>query len=298
MKILFTGGTGLIGAAFISKFVHKYEFTVISRSPDKAREKLPAGVQVVGGLHDVPDLCLFDAVINLAGEPIADKRWTALQKQRICQSRWDITQHLVTRLKGCTHPPSVFISGSAIGFYGRQGNKPVTETNFTVHDEFTHQVCSRWENIAMQADSDATRVCLLRTGVVLDKHQGALPKMALPVKLGVGGKIGSGEQIMSWIHIDDMVNGIDFLLNNNRCQGAYNLTAPEPETNAAFTHKLAKTLHRPNLFKVPKCVLNVIMGEAAEMVTTGQHVIPERLLDNGFIFSFPELKPALENIYQ
>ncbi len=298
MKILFTGGTGLIGSAFISKFANKYDFTVISRHPDKAREQLPAGVEIIGGLHDVADLCLFDAVINLAGEPIADKRWTALQKQRICQSRWDITQHLVTRLKGCKHPPSVFISGSAIGYYGRQGNKPVTENNFTVHDEFTHQVCNRWEQIAMQADSDATRVCLLRTGVVLDKDKGALPKMAMPVKLGVGGKIGDGEQILSWIHIDDMVDAIEFLLANNKCQGAYNLTAPEPETNAAFTHKLAKTLHRPDFFKVPEFVLKIIMGEAAEMVTTGQHVIPERLLDSGFKFRFPSLKPALKNIYQ
>ncbi len=298
MKILFTGGTGLIGSAFIRKFANKYDFTVISRHPDRAREQLPSGVETIGGLHDVADLCLFDAVINLAGEPIADKRWTALQKQRICQSRWDITQHLVTRLKGCKHPPSVFISGSAIGYYGRQGNKPVTENNYTVHEEFAHQVCNRWEQIAMQADSDATRVCLLRTGVVLDKDKGALPKMALPVKLGVGGKIGDGEQILSWIHIDDMVDAIEFLLANSKCQGAYNLTAPEPETNAAFTHKLAKTLHRPDFFKVPEFVLKIVMGEAAEMVTTGQHVIPERLLDSGFKFRFPALKPALENIYQ
>ena len=298
LKILFTGGTGLIGAAFISKFAHKYEFTVISRHPEKAREQLPKGVDVIAGLHDVADLCLFDAVINLAGEPIADKRWTALQKQRICQSRWDITQHLVTRLKGCTHPPSVFISGSAIGFYGRQGNRPVTESNYNVHDEFTHQVCHRWEQIAMQASSDATRVCVLRTGVVLDKDKGALPKMAMPVKFGVGGKIGSGEQILSWIHIDDMVNAIEYLLSNNRCEGAYNLTAPEPETNAAFTQKLASTLHRPNIFTVPKFALKIMMGEAAEMVTTGQHVIPEKLLDSGFKFTFPTLKPALENIYQ
>lgn len=298
VKILFTGGTGLIGSHFINKFKDKYEFTVLSRRPDEAKKRLPEQVEIIAGLHDITDFCLYDAVINLAGEPIADKRWTPLQKQRICQSRWDLTQHLVTRFKGCKHPPSILISGSAIGYYGRQGTRPVTENNYTVHDEFTHQVCHRWEQIAMQANSDAVRVCLLRTGVVLDEDEGALPKMALPVKLGVGGKIGDGRQVMSWIHVDDMVNAIEHLLVNNRCEGAFNLTAPEPETNAAFTHALAKTLHRPDFFKVPEFVIKIMMGEAADMVTTGQHVIPERLLNSGFTFQYPRLQPALENIYQ
>lgn len=297
MKILVTGGTGLVGSRFIHKTAGKYQFTVLSRSPEHARKQLPDNVEVIAGLHDIADFCLFDGVINLAGEPIADKRWTPLQKQRICHSRWDLTQQLVTRMKACEHPPSVFISGSAIGYYGRQGNRPVSENNHTVHDEFTHQVCQRWEQIAMQAASEATRVCLLRTGVVLDKDRGALPKMAMPVKLGVGGKIASGTQILSWIHIDDMVSAIEHLLENHRCTGPYNLTAPEPETNAVFTRTLAETLHRPDFFMVPAFVLKILMGEAADMVITGQHVIPERLQESGFHFRYPALPAALQQIY-
>ncbi|MBU3022501.1 TIGR01777 family oxidoreductase [Aestuariibacter sp. A3R04] len=297
MNILLTGGTGLIGTRLIAKLNGESHFTVLSRSPEKARRKLPANVNIISGLHDVPDFCDFDAVVNLAGEPIADKRWTSLQKHRICDSRWALTEQLVERINQCSFPPGVFISGSAIGYYGRQGDKPVTECNFTIHDEFTHTVCSRWENIAMKAASDKVRVCLLRTGVVLDKDRGALPKMALPVKLGVGGKIASGQQYLSWIHIDDMVSGIIHLLHNSKCDGAYNLTAPNPETNGAFTGKLARTLHRPALFTIPAFVLELLMGEAADLVVTGQRVLPERLLEGGFAFQYPTLEQALNNLY-
>lgn len=297
MNILLTGGTGLIGSRLIARLNGECHFTVVSRSPEKARLQLPESVNVVSGLHDVPDFCDFDAVVNLAGEPIADKRWTALQKRRICDSRWDLTEQLVERIKKCSFPPGAFISGSAIGFYGRQGDKPVTECNYTVHEEFTHTVCNRWENIAMKAASDKVRVCLLRTGVVLDKNSGALPKMALPVKLGVGGKIANGQQYLSWIHIDDMVNGIVHLLHNSKCEGAYNLTAPTPETNGDFTRKLAHTLHRPAIFTVPAFVLKLLMGEGADLVITGQRVLPERLLEGEFTFQYPTLEQALQQIY-
>ena len=298
MNILLTGGTGLIGTQLIHQLGHLHQFTVLTRSVEKARKTLPADVTFISGLHDVADFADFDAVINLAGEPIADKRWTPLQKRKICHSRWDLTEQLVNRMRRCDNPPGVFISGSAIGFYGRQGSNDITEYSYTVHEEFTHEVCQRWEKIAHSAASEHTRVCTLRTGVVLDKDTGALPKMALPVKLGVGGKIASGEQYLSWIHIDDMVAAIAFLLTNDNCEGPFNLTAPAPATNAAFTRALADTLHRPAFFTVPAFVLKILMGESADMVITGQKVLPKRLQEQGFSFTYPTLGGALKQIYQ
>ncbi|MBU2977470.1 TIGR01777 family oxidoreductase [Alteromonas sp. C1M14] len=297
MNIFITGGTGLIGKHLIAALQPDHQCTVLTRDPEKAASVLPESVTFITTLHEVPDFSVFDGVINLAGEPIADKRWSSLQKQRICQSRWDLTTQLVDRITHCKQPPSVFLSGSAIGFYGRQGDEKVTEDTYTVHPEFSHEVCQRWEKIASEAASDSTRVCLLRTGVVLDKAQGALPKMALPVKLGLGGKIGHGKQYLSWIHIDDMVSAILFLLQNPHCQGPYNLTAPHPQSNANFTKTLASVLNRPAFFTVPTFVLSIMMGESAELVTTGQYVEPQKLRQAGFSFQYPSLPNALSQIY-
>lgn len=297
MNILLTGGTGLIGARLVYTTYYENTFTVLTRNTNKAKTLLPDTVNVVQGLHEIPDFSVFDAVINLAGEPIADKRWTPLQKQRICQSRWDLTAQLVNRIKHCQQPPSVFLSGSAIGYYGRQNDNKVTEVNHSVYPEFSHHVCQRWESIATEASSNKTRVCLLRTGVVLDKSQGALPKMALPIKFAVGGKIGDGKHYLSWIHIDDMVNAIVFLLQNDTCEGPFNLTAPQPETNGAFTKALAQVLHRPAIFTIPPFVLSLLMGESAALVTKGQRVIPEKLRQAGFEFNYPTLPDALNEIY-
>lgn len=293
MNILITGGTGFIGRHLISKLHYEHDITVLTRDQQNARRILPDNVSIITKLDAMGDFSSLDAVINLAGEPIADSRWTDKQKQRICHSRWDITEELVTRIKQAVSPPAVFISGSAIGYYGRQGDTPVTEDNPQVHEEFTHELCARWEAIAEQAASEQTRVCLLRTGIVLAKGEGALDRMVLPFKLGLGGKMGNGEQFMSWIHIEDMVEGIRFLLIHEKCRGPYNLTAPHPVTNRTFTHTLAKELHRPALFTVPGFALKLVMGEAAELLLTGQKVIPKRLQDAGYEFSYPLLEDAL-----
>lgn len=293
MNILITGGTGFIGRHLISKLHYEHDITVLTRDQQSARRALPDNVSIITQLDAMGDFSNLDAVINLAGEPIADSRWTDKQKQRICHSRWDITEELVTRIKQAVSPPAVFISGSAIGYYGRQGDTPITEADPKVHEEFTHELCAKWEAIAEQAASEQTRVCLLRTGIVLAKGEGALDRMVLPFKLGLGGKMGSGEQFMSWIHIEDMVAGIHFLLTHEKCRGPYNLTAPHPVTNRTFTHTLAKVLHRPALFTVPGFALKLAMGEAAELLLTGQKVIPKKLQDAGFEFSYPLLEDAL-----
>jgi uncharacterized protein (TIGR01777 family) len=297
LNILITGGTGLIGSALIKKLGDEHSFTVISRNEAKAKQVLGSHTNVLNSVADVKDISVFHAVINLAGEPIADKRWTDTQKKIICDSRWDITTQLVAKINSSDKPPKTFISGSAIGFYGRQGDKVVTEDT-SPHKEFTHDLCEKWETIATGVNTDKTRVAILRTGVVLAENGGALEKMALPFKLGVGGSLGSGRQYLSWIHLDDMVNGIEFLLNNENCSGPFNLTAPEPVTNKNFSKQLAKALSRPCLFFVPSVVMKIAMGESSTMLLEGQNVIPDKLIKAGYSFTFPTLSIALGAIYR
>ena len=291
MQIFITGGTGLIGKHLITRLAPEHDITVLSRSESKPRAALPAAVTVIENLDSIANFDDYDVIINLAGEPIADKRWTSQQKHQICQSRWQITTALVTKINASATPPHTFISGSAIGYYGRQGDKPVTENNTEPHQEFTHEVCQRWEQIA-ETVKQHCRVCLLRTGVVLAAEGGALEKMRLPFKLGLGGPIGSGEQYMSWIHLDDMVEGICFLMDHSQCSGPFNLTAPQPVTNKAFVSAFANALNRPAFMPMPGFALKVIMGEAADMLLTGQRVIPQKLLDAGFEFKFDSVDKA------
>lgn len=297
MRILMTGGTGLIGSCFIQRFSASHDFTVLARKPQAAARKLGKNVRVLASLSELEHLDLFDAVINLAGEPIADKRWSDAQKERIQNSRWQTTQKLVSLIQASARPPRTFISGSAIGYYGRQSSEPVTETRGVPHDEFSHELCARWEQIANSAASAETRVCLLRTGVVLAKHGGALKKMLPPFYFGLGGPIGNGQQMMSWIHLHDMVNAIEFLLTHDECAGAYNMTAPTPVSNKVFSTTIGKVLNRPTFMRVPAPAMRLIFGEMAEdLLLNGQAVLPERLHAAGFEFSYPELEPALRQL--
>ena len=297
MHIFITGGTGLIGRHLIPALLRdaSTKITVLTRDAIKAKVSLPDNVALVTSLDDTFDFDNVDAVINLAGEPIADKRWSETQKTRICESRWQITQQLTDKINAAEQPPATFISGSAIGYYGRQGDKLVTEAFTEVHREFTHTVCEQWERIALQA-SQKSRVCLLRTGVVLSGDGGALSKMRLPFSLGLGGRIGDGNQYMSWIHINDMVAAILFLLKHKNCEGAYNLTAPTPVTNSEFVKAYAASLGRPAIFPMPALALKLLMGEAADLLLTGQRVVPQKLQDAGFQFSFSDVQSAFADI--
>lgn len=288
--VLISGGTGLIGRHLIQKLQDQYKITVISRDPLRAKRLLgdTIGALTIDEITQVDD---YSAIINLAGEPIADKRWTDSQKKVICDSRWDITTRLVDLINNANNKPEVFISGSAIGVYGRQGDTPINEDFEDYHDEFASQVCRKWESIALGAQ---TRVCIARTGVVLDESGGALAKMIMPFRLGLGGPIGKGTQFMSWIHIEDMVKALEFMLNNNKCTGPYNFTAPNPNTNAFFSIKLAKRLDRPCIFRVPKMLIKTLMGESSDLVLYGQKVMPERLIAADFTFTYPTLAGALD----
>jgi uncharacterized protein (TIGR01777 family) len=294
MNILITGGTGLIGQSFIKQF-DSHSFTILTRSPDKARVTHSGSVKFINSLDSLQDLNEFDAVINLAGEPIVDKRWSDKQKELIQQSRWKTTQDLVY-LFSCSHnPPEVFISGSAIGIYGNRGSEPLTESSAIQKEDFPTELCMHWEALAKQAEA-YTRVIVIRTGIVLSPQGGALAKMLLPFKLCLGGRIGEGKQYMSWIHHQDHINAINYLLTATDLSGAVNLVAPTPEVNRSFTQKLAHSLNRFAILPLPKRVLQLLLGESSCLLLDSQKVLPEVLLKNGFEFQFPHLQPALVDV--
>lgn len=299
MKILITGGTGLIGKE-LAKLIMTHELVVLTRNPYRARQQLSyinhdklKFIQTLDGLNDLNS---YDAVINLAGEPIADKRWTKKQKQVICDSRWTITQKLTNLIKQSQTPPKVFISGSAVGYYGNHSVGTFNELNDLHNDRFSHYVCANWEKIALSAQSDNTRVVILRTGVVLSTHGGALTKMLLPYKLGLGGTIGNGKQYLPWIHMVDMVRAIVYLLESPQAHGAFNLTAPHPTTNKEFSRTLARCLSRPHLLFTPKWLIKLLMGESSELLLDSLGAKPKRLHDLGFQFHFTRIEPALRNL--
>jgi uncharacterized protein (TIGR01777 family) len=292
-RILITGGTGFIGQVLCPALTRRgNELTVLSRQSDSDVRALCGNVVSVGSLMMLRDHRGFDAVINLAGEGIADKRWTDARKQALRDSRVGLTETLVEVIRSWQHRPEVLVSGSAVGFYGDQGSEPVTETTKPAI-EFTHELCRDWEQAAQQVEDDGVRVCLSRTGVVAGPGGGFLQRMLLPFRLGLGGRIGSGEQYMPWIHRSDVVAGLIWMLENDHASGAYNMVSPNPVTNREFTRILAKTVNRPAVFPVPPPLLKLALGEMARLLLTGQRALPERLQSEGFTFQFPTLEAAL-----
>ncbi|MAA96474.1 MULTISPECIES: TIGR01777 family oxidoreductase [unclassified Arsukibacterium] len=294
MRILVTGGTGLIGSALLKYWRDQHQITVLTRQP-VARLQQTSAINYVNSLKDI-DFNQLDAIVNLAGEPIADKRWTEKQKHRICQSRWHLTEQLTECILAASTPPSCLINGSAVGYYGRQGSEFICEEHSAFYPEFSHDICARWENIALQAASEKTRVCLLRTGIVLSDQGGALKKMLPAFRFGLGGPLGSGQQYMSWIHIDDIVKLIDFLLHSPTLQGPFNAVAPKAVTNKQFSQALAERLNRPAKLTMPAFILRLMFGEMADILLFGQRVVPQQALDAGFKFQYPKLPAALADL--
>ena len=255
----------------------------VAWQPDGSSGDLPARLNGV------------DAVVNLAGEGIADRRWTAARKAALQQSRVLSTRTLARAIRECSTPPRVFVSGSGVGYYGPRGDEPVTEATGPGSD-FLARLCVEWEQEARTIDMRATRVAIVRTGLVLDGRQGALARMLLPFKLGAGATIGSGDQYMPWIHVDDWTALVAWLIDTSAAAGAFNATAPEPVTNREFTRVLARVLRRPAIFTAPAFVLHAGLGEMASMLLTGQRALPACAEQLGFGFSFRTLEPALRSL--
>lgn len=300
MHILITGGTGFIGQAFINTFQSDYDFTVLTRNISTAKRTfahIPShNIKFISQLHELPSELHVDAVINLAGSPIMDKMWSDKHKHVLESSRWEITQQLVDLISTKKITPEVFISGSAIGIYGRQGDLAIDEQHPKYHPEYSSHLCENWEKIARTA-CPLTRTAIMRTGIVLAKDKGALQKMALPFKFGLGGPIGQGKQYMSWIHIDDMVSAINYLLQSKSLSGTFNLTAPNAVTNREFSTKLAACFNKKARLTTPTLVLRLLLGERADLIIYGQRVIPTHLIDSGFKFKYDTLDQALSAIY-
>lgn len=299
MRVLVTGGSGFVGQRLCEQLLSNgNEVQVVSRSPRAAGRKLPHACDIresaLGFMESPPN-----AIINLAGEPIAAKRWSEAQKAKLVQSRIKATHQLVTlceQLQANGQPvPKVMISGSAMGYYGDQGNRMVTEET-SPHDEFAHQLCVKWEAAAKNVETLGVRLAILRTGLVLDVGGGALQKMLPPFKLGLGGRFGSGEQYMPWIHREDLVNAILYLLEKEELNGAFNGSAPHPATNAEFIKTLARQLNRPAMLPVPAFVLKAGLGEMSRLLLTGADMRPARLIEAGFEFQYPTLDKALAEI--
>ena len=297
MRILVTGATGLIGRHLIALLAKDHTVTALGRDNKKTSRVLAQLVDLCLTLEELETLDGFDAIINLAGEPIAEHRWSQKQKQRICESRWHLTEGLLEKLRHCTNPPQIWLNASAVGSYGSQGSQRLTEECSRMTDDFPHQVCVRWEELAKEAADYGCRVCIMRIGPVLTTEGGMLGKQLPLFRLGLGGVQGDGEQYISWISMDDLLLAIQFLLTEQSCHGIYNLTAPHPVPQKEFARQLAITLDRPLLLPLPALLLRLVLGEMSTMLLDGQNIYPSRLLESGFHFKYPELIPALRHLF-
>ncbi|MGO1692324.1 MAG: TIGR01777 family oxidoreductase [Marinobacter sp.] len=297
-NLLITGGTGFIGTILCRDLLARgYELTVLSRQPADRVHSLCGQVEVIADLENLRAHPGFTAVINLAGEGIADKRWTEERKNVLRNSRIELTNTLTNVIASWDQPPEALISGSAVGFYGDQGNSLVTEKT-TPHDEFTHRLCRDWEEAALKLRAHGVRVCLSRTGVVAGPGGGFLKRMILPFKLGLGGRIGDGNQYMPWIHRDDVVAALIWMLETPEASGAYNVVSPNPATNKEFACCLARVLNRPAMIPAPASALKIALGEMSRLLLTGQQAVPTKLTGAGFEFRYPRLREALEDAIQ
>ncbi len=302
MRVFLTGGTGLVGQAVVS-LLNRQEIlsVVLTRNPQQAEKRLGAAAHLLSGDPTRPgdwmnevDGC--QVVVNLAGENLFARRWNAAFKQRLRESRIQATRNVVQAIEAASRRPDVLLSASAIGYYGpQQGDDPLDESAPAGQD-FLARLCADWEAEARRAEALGVRVVLMRLGIVLARDGGALRQMLLPFKLCLGGPVGSGRQWMSWIHIQDVARAVLHAMEHEQLQGPVNFTAPHPVHNVQFAQALARQLRRPAALRTPAWLLRLAMGEVAEVLTTGQRVVPEKLLRSGFEFRYEHLAPALAQL--
>jgi uncharacterized protein (TIGR01777 family) len=308
MRIVIAGGTGFLGSPLAEAYAEEgHDVRVLTRSlaPGEARHDSGTGVPGITRVGWKPDgqsgpwahvLEGADAVINLAGESIGDGRWSPTRKAAIRDSRILATRSLASAIRGAVSPPRVFISGSAVGYYGDAGDDAKTEAS-APGDDFLSHVCEDWEQEARKAERPDMRFVIIRTGVVIERSGGALKKMLTPFRLFVGGPIGSGRQYMSWIHRHDWIEMVRWIVATRDASGAINVTAPHPVRNREFARALGRALRRPAFMPTPATALRVAIGEFANYLVTGQRVIPARAQALGYHFRYPEIDIAMRGIF-
>jgi uncharacterized protein (TIGR01777 family) len=308
MRIVIAGGTGFLGSPLAEVYAEEgHDVRLLTRSlvAGDSRHESGTGVPGITRVGWKPDgrsgpwrpaIDGADAVINLAGETIGDKRWTPARKALLRDSRLLATRSLVSAIADCAKRPSVFVSASGVGFYGDGGNEIKTEESPAGNDFLAH-LCEDWEEEARRTSAPGVRVAVVRTGVVLERSGGALPRMIRPFKYFVGGRIGSGRQYLSWIHRLDWVEMVRWIVATESCVGAFNATAPHPVTNRQFARALGRALHRPAVVPAPAFALRVGLGEFADSILTGQRVIPARAKALGYHFRYPEIDIAFRGIF-
>lgn len=300
MKVIVTGGSGLIGRALVAELAARnHQILVLTRQRDLAGQDKNAiqfahwdGETIRGWSSRVSGA---HAVIHLAGESIAGGRWTASKKRRIVESRVRSTEAVAQAILEAEPKPAVLLQASAVGYYGPRGDGEIDEQS-PPGDDFLAETCRSWEAASAVVEVHGVRRVLLRTGVVLSTAGGALPKMMLPFRLFAGGPLGSGRQWLPWIHIADQVGAILWLLDNDDATGPYNLTAPSPLTNRDFGRALGQALHRPSFLPTPGIALRLALGEMADLLLKGQRAVPARLLADGYSFRFPQADAALGDL--
>ncbi|MDX1488438.1 MAG: TIGR01777 family oxidoreductase [Acidiferrobacterales bacterium] len=296
MNVLVTGGTGFIGRALCATLLARGDqVLVLTRDRQRAQRILDTRVTAIESLEEIDAASVPATVVNLAGLSLGSARWNEALKRQFVTSRVGTTAGVIDYIATTTLKPQALISGSAVGYYGARGDEELTEES-TAGDEYQSELCRAWEAEALKGQAHGVRVCLLRSGVVLGKGGGALSSLIPQFKLGLGGYVGTGQQWMSWIHMEDLLAIIQRLITDTSLKGAFNSTAPHPETNRDFAAKLAAALHRPAMMWAPAPVLRLVVGEMAHLYLTGQRVIPKRLLEAGYQFRYPELSGALANI--
>ena len=302
MRIIITGGTGLIGRALTRSLSnHGYEIILLSRAPERARD-LPQGTRAerwdgrtAAGWGTLANGA--EAIVNLAGENIAGGRWTAERKRRIRESRIHAGRAVVEAVQEAAEKPRVVIQASGLGYYGCREEETITEET-PPGDDFLAEVAIEWEASTAAVEARGVRRAVIRTAPVLSTEDGAFPRMIRPFRFFVGGPLGNGEQWFPWIHIADEVGAIRFLMKNSAAQGPFNLTAPNPLRNADFARALGRVLRRPAFLPTPAFALRLLFGEMASVLLGGQRALPKRLLDLGFSFRFPEAESAMRDLLQ
>ncbi len=298
MKIFLTGATGLIGQALCQYWLgQEHKLYAWVRDKSSAVKKLGNGVQTYEALADIPAGKQFDAIVNLAGTPIAGFPWTGARREKLYNSRIETTESLVQWVteRGHDHAPKVLISVSAAGYYGRRGDEALSEDE-PAQNIFMSRLCADWEKAALTMAEHGVRVVIPRLSVVLSKKGGALPQLLLPHKVGLGAVFGKGHNYFPWVHIDDVVQAMDLFLHNERTSGPYNLVAPEAVTQTTFNKTLATTLKRPHFIKIPAPLVRLMMGEMSDLFLASQNMSAQKIADVGFKFRYPTLQAALSDL--